>query len=385
MLVHEDDEMPQATPPKAQLGRVFMKPSILEKLTSLVQRHEEIGLLLGQPEVIQQQTRFTALSREYAELEPVVMCFKAYEGARHQLAEAEILLSSPDTDLKALAEEEIDLSCTQLAFLEGQLQGYLIPRDPDDTKDVFLEIRAGTGGDEAGIFVGDLARMYLRYAEKKRMVTDIVHENVSEKGGYKEIIIRISGRNVYSQLKFESGTHRVQRVPETESQGRVHTSACTVAVMPEVADIDSVDLNMSDIRVDTYRSSGAGGQHVNKTDSAIRLTHIPTGVVVECQEERSQHKNRAKAMSLLQAKLLSAEREKQHAAQAQTRKQLVGSGDRSERIRTYNYPQGRLTDHRINLTLYRLDAILEGDLDCVIEPLIREHQMELLANLGDTL
>ncbi len=360
-----------------------MKESLFNRLLSLQQRHEEITLLLGQPDVISNQTRFTALSREYAELEPIVQCFTQYQNAKKNLQATEEMLKQADPELKELAQEEQKALETEIHTLEQDLQRLLLPKDPDDHKNIYLEIRAGTGGDEAGIFVGDLARMYMRFCERKRWATEIVSENPSEHGGYKEIIIRITGQNVYGQLKFESGVHRVQRVPVTEAQGRVHTSACTVAIMPEVEEIDTVDLNMADIRVDTYRSSGAGGQHVNKTDSAIRLTHIPSGIVVECQEERSQHKNRAKALSLLQAKLLATEREKQQSEQASARKQLVGSGDRSERIRTYNYPQGRLTDHRINLTLYKLEDILEGDVDCVIEPLQREHQMELLSQLGD--
>ena len=259
----------------------------------------------------------------------------------------------------------------------------MLPKDPNDNRNIFLEIRAGTGGDEAAIFSGDLARMYQRYAEKMRWSTEIINENRGEHGGYKEIILRVSGQNVYSQLKFESGAHRVQRVPETESQGRVHTSACTVAIMPEVDSIDEIDINPSDLRIDTYRASGAGGQHINRTDSAIRITHIPSGVVVECQDERSQHKNRARAMSLLQSRLLSAAQEKQHAEQSENRKLQVGSGDRSERIRTYNFPQGRLTDHRINLTLYKLDEIMQGGLENVIQPLIHEHQAELLTQLAN--
>lgn len=360
-----------------------MRPSIYHRLLDLAERHEETSLLLGQPEVIADQNRFMALSREYANLQPIVSCFQDYQALKNNQESAKQMMSDTDPELKAMAVEEYEASKTQLADLERELEILLLPKDPDDHKNIFLEVRAGTGGDEAAIFAGDLARMYIRYAEKKGWQSEIVSESLGEHGGYKEIVVRLTGENVYSQLKFESGAHRVQRVPVTEAQGRIHTSACTVAILPEVESIDSVDLNMGDIRVDTYRSSGAGGQHVNKTDSAIRLTHLPSGIVVECQEERSQHKNRAKAMALLQAKLLSAEREKQASEQAQTRKALVGTGDRSERIRTYNFPQGRVTDHRINLTLYQLEDVMEGYLDPVIGPLIHEHQMELLSELGD--
>lgn len=360
-----------------------MKPSIRERLTNLQLRHEEISMMLGQSEIIQNQNQFTALSKEYAEIGPLVQAFGHYQVVAIQHEEAKELLSSTDLELKACAQEEFEATKKQLEILEADLQLLLIPQDPDDRRNIFLEIRAGTGGDEAAIFAGDLARMYMRYAEKQRWQVELVNESFGEHGGYKEIIMRVMGQSVYSRLKFESGAHRVQRVPLTEAQGRIHTSACTVAVMPEVEDIDDIELNMGDIRVDTYRASGAGGQHVNKTDSAIRLTHLPTGIVVECQDERSQHKNKARALSLLQAKILAGERAKQASEQAHTRKLLVGSGDRSERIRTYNYPQGRLTDHRINLTLYKLDDVMEGDLEGVIGPLVREHQMDLLAQLGD--
>jgi len=284
--------------------------------------------------------------------------------------------------MRAIAKEELFSLEKQQAELEEELQWQLIPKDPDDRRNIYVEIRAGAGGDEASIFVGDLFRMYLRYAEKQGWQTEVVNENKSERGGYKEVILRIMGNGVYSQLKFESGTHRVQRVPETEAQGRVHTSTCTVAIIPEAEEIENIDINPADLRIDTYRSSGAGGQHVNKTESAIRITHLPTGVVVECQEERSQHKNRAKAMAFLQARLLSAEKEKQSAEQAHTRRLLVGTADRSERIRTYNFPQGRLTDHRIGLTLYQLGDIMEGDLNTVIEPLVREDKTDQLALLS---
>jgi peptide chain release factor 1 len=293
------------------------------------------------------------------------------------------MANDSDPEFRELAKQEIENAEQLIEDIENELQILLLPKDPNDTRNIFLEVRAGTGGDEAAIFSGDLARMYQRYAERKGWQTEIISESMGEHGGYKEVIMRVSGRDVYSQLKFESGTHRVQRVPETESQGRIHTSACTVAIMPEVDEVDAIEINPADLKVDTYRSSGAGGQHVNKTESAIRITHIPSGVVVECQDERSQHKNRARAMSLLASRLLSAEQEKHHAEQSLNRKLQVGSGDRSERIRTYNYPQGRLTDHRINLTLYKLDDIMEGGLEQVVQPLISEHQAELLTQLGD--
>ncbi len=358
-----------------------MKDSLRHKLDSLVERHEEIGALLSDPAVISEQNRFRDLSKEYAQLEPIVKCFQAYAAAQASCESARALLGDDDSEMQALAQEELAESQQQLSELDKELQILLLPQDPNDERNVFLEIRAGTGGDEAAIFAGDLFRMYSRYAESQKWQLEIISESTGEHGGYKEIIVKISGDRVYSQLKFESGAHRVQRVPETESQGRIHTSACTVAIMPEVEAIDAIDINQNDLRVDTFRASGAGGQHVNKTDSAIRMTHIPTGIVVECQDERSQHKNRARALSLLQAKILASEQAKQQAQQAQTRKSLVGSGDRSERIRTYNYPQGRVTDHRINLTLYKLPEVVAGDLGQVIRPLVSEHQAELLASL----
>ena len=298
------------------------------------------------------------------------------------MASLQELIDQDDAEMAAMALEEIDAAKARLEKLDGDLQWHLIPKDPDDERNIYLEIRAGTGGDEAAIFAGDLFRMYSRYAENQGFHLEIISASHGEHGGFKEIIARINGKSVYAQLKFESGTHRVQRVPETESQGRVHTSACTVAIMPEVEEIDDVEINSDELRIDTYRSSGAGGQHVNKTDSAIRITHLPTGTVVECQDERSQHKNRAKAMALLKARILDAEQSKQRLQQAQTRKLLVGTGDRSERIRTYNYPQGRLTDHRINLTLYQLNDVLAGELTLIVEALKREHHAELLAELG---
>jgi peptide chain release factor 1 len=353
------------------------------KLDNLADRYEELGALLSDSGVISDQDKFRPLSQEYAEVEPVVKCYEQYRQALDNISEAQSLLKDGDEDMRAMAEEEVSAGQQQLEQLEQQLQTLLLPRDPNDSRNVFLEIRAGTGGDEAAIFSGDLYRMYGRYADLQGWKVEIVSERPGDHGGYKELIARITGQDVYAHLKFESGAHRVQRVPETESQGRVHTSACTVAVMAEVASVDEVDINKADLRIDTFRASGAGGQHVNKTDSAIRITHIPSGLVVECQDERSQHKNRARAMSLLQARLLSGIQEKQQQEQADERRSLVGSGDRSERIRTYNYPQGRITDHRINLTLYKLSEVMEGALGEVIEPLRHEYQADLLAALAE--
>ncbi len=352
------------------------------KMAGLNDRFEEVGALLSDPEVMSERDKFTSLSREFAELEPVVLCYREVQKLESELEDARGLLEEDDPEMRALAEEDIQQTSESLEQLTAQLQTLLLPKDPNDHSNVFLEIRAGTGGDEAAIFSGDLFRMYTKFAEAKGWKVEVLNERPGEHGGFKEIISRIEGKDVYSQLKFESGAHRVQRVPETESQGRIHTSACTVAIMPEVDEIDSIDIDKKDIREDTFRASGAGGQHVNKTDSAIRLTHIPTGTVVECQDERSQHKNRARALSLLQAKLLDAARSAQETEQAENRRQLVGSGDRSERIRTYNFPQGRVSDHRINLTLYKLDEVMEGALDSVIDPLIQEHQADLLQELG---
>ena len=358
-----------------------MKSSIRAKLENLSERLQEINALLSDPEIIADQNRFRALSQEYAEVDPVVKCFNAYNQALEDIEAAEEMRADPE--MKELAEEELKDAQQRLEQLGTELQKLLLPKDPNDNKNIYLEIRAGTGGDEAAIFAGDLFKMYSRYAEQQGWQVEILSENPGEHGGYKEIISRIIGNGAYSKLKFESGAHRVQRVPETESQGRIHTSACTVAVMPEADEMEEIDINPADLKIDTYRASGAGGQHVNKTDSAIRITHLPSGIVVECQEERSQHKNRAKAMSLLKAKLISEEENKRASEEAQTRRQLVGSGDRSERIRTYNYPQGRVTDHRINLTLYKLDEIMNGGLEQVIEPLVNEHQADLLAAMGD--
>ena len=359
-----------------------MKASIRQKLDHLSQRFEEITALLAEPDTQNDQDRFRALSREYAQLNPVVTTYRSYLETLEAAAFAESLAGDPDADVRSMAKDELADAEAKQAKLEEDLQILLLPRDPNDERNIFLEVRAGTGGAEAALFAGDLYRMYVRHAEQKGWKTEVMSESEGDLGGYKEIIVRISGQDVYSQLKFEAGTHRVQRVPETEAQGRIHTSACTVAVLPEVDEVE-FDINPADLRIDTYRASGAGGQHVNKTESAIRITHIPTGVVVECQDERSQHKNRARAMSLLQSRILSAEQDKQSAEIAASRKLQVGSGDRSERIRTYNFPQGRLTDHRINLTLYKLEGIMEGDLDPVIEPLISEHQAELLAQLAE--
>ncbi|NQD36949.1 peptide chain release factor 1 [Permianibacter sp. IMCC34836] len=359
-----------------------MKDSVERKLQALVERHQELAALLADPAVLGDNNKFRELSKEYAQLEPVVSEFNAWQQAVAALADTEKMLTDSDTEMRELAREELPGAKAELERLELSLQKLLLPTDPNDARNVYLEIRAGTGGDEAAIFAGDLFRMYSKYADRNRWQIEIVSESVGEHGGYKEVIARIVGQGVYSRLKFESGAHRVQRVPATESQGRVHTSAATVAILPEADEVGEIDINPADLKVDTYRSSGAGGQHVNKTESAIRITHLPSGIVVECQDERSQHKNRAKAMSLLASKLLAAEQEKAHAAQAQERRLQVGTGDRSERIRTYNFPQGRLTDHRVNLTLYSLTDIVEGDLDPVIDPLVNEYQADQLAALA---
>ncbi len=358
-----------------------MKPSLLARLDQLVDRHEELSALLSDPETIQDQPKFVAYSQEYSELGPVVSLVKARAQAVADLDELQSYLEGGDPDLREMAELEIPVTKQTISDLDGELQLALIPRDPADARNAFIEIRAGTGGDEAALFAGDLARMYLKFAESKGWKAELISESKAELGGYKEVVIRISGERVYGQLKFESGAHRVQRVPATESQGRIHTSACTVAVLAESDPREETTIDSKDLRIDTFRASGAGGQHVNKTDSAIRITHIPTGVVVECQDERSQHKNKARALSLLQAKLEDAARQTEAAKEASERKSLVGSGDRSERIRTYNFPQGRVTDHRINLTLYRLDEMMEGACEMVIDPLVSEHQAELLTGL----
>jgi len=360
-----------------------MKDSIRLKLENLSERFEEISALLSQPEIIGNQKKFRELSQEYAQLEPVISSLNRYRKAQTNLTSATEMLKDNDPEMREMAQLELKDAKEQLQLLEAELQKSLLPKDPHDNSNIFLETRAGTGGDEAAIFAGDLFRMYSRYAENQRWQVEVLSEHQGEHGGYKEIIARIIGQGAYSKLKFESGAHRVQRVPATEAQGRIHTSAATVAVMPEPDEAEEIVLNPADLKTDTFRASGAGGQHVNKTDSAIRITHIPTGTVVECQDERSQHKNRARALSLLQARLVDAEREKNAREQAQTRKSLVGSGDRSERIRTYNFPQGRITDHRINLTLYKLDDFIQGNINPVIEPLINEYQAEQLAALAD--
>ncbi|RIA18840.1 peptide chain release factor 1 [Ectopseudomonas oleovorans] len=360
-----------------------MKASLLNKLDNLSDRFEELTALLGDAEVISKQTQFRAYSKEYAEIEPVIATFRELRKVQSDLEGAQALLKDSDPDLREMAEEEVTQAKEALVDLEDRLQRMLLPKDPNDGRNVYLEVRAGTGGDEAAIFSGDLFRMYSRYAEKQGWRVEVLSANEGEHGGFKEVIARVEGDNVYAKLKFESGAHRVQRVPETESQGRIHTSACTVAVLPEPDEQAAIEINPADLRVDTYRSSGAGGQHVNTTDSAIRITHIPTGTVVECQEERSQHKNRAKAMAWLAAKLQDQQEAAAHKEISETRKLLVGSGDRSERIRTYNFPQGRVTDHRINLTLYSLNEVMAGGVEAVIEPLLAEYQADQLAALGD--
>ncbi len=357
-------------------------PSISARLGQARERYEEVGILLGTAEIITDQKRFRELSVEYSQLGPVVETWQKWQQAGRSVEEAKSLLKSPDVEMHDLACEEIESASERQRELEEQLNVLLLPKDPDDESNIFLEIRAGTGGDEAALFAGDLFRMYHRYVENKHWQIETINTSNGEHGGYKEIVARIIGHGAYSRFKFESGTHRVQRVPETESQGRIHTSACTVAILPEREDIEGVDIQTSDLKIDTYRSSGAGGQHVNTTDSAIRITHLPSGIVVECQDERSQHKNKARALSLLSARLLERERAEQAREQAASRKLQVGSGDRSQRIRTYNFPQGRVTDHRIGLTLYKLDELLTGNLDMIIGPLTQEHQAELLNELA---
>lgn len=361
-----------------------MQDSLEKKLEKLETRQEEIHGLLATPEVIKDQNRFRDLGREAAEIAPIVSCYREYRANLLSMGHAKDMLKDSDRAIRELANEEIEATRQKQEALELELQKLLLPRDPADARNIFLEIRAGTGGEEAALFAADLLRMYSRYAEKLNWQIELLNAAESDLYGYKAVVMRVLGPGAYSRLKFESGAHRVQRVPETESQGRIHTSACTVAILPEADEIDAIEINPNDLKTDTFRASGAGGQHVNKTDSAIRLTHLPTGLVVECQDERSQHKNRARALSLLQAKLLAAEKEKQAAAIAENRRNLIGSGDRSERIRTYNFPQGRVTDHRINLTLYRLEAIMQGELDAIIEPLISEHQADQLAALNAT-
>jgi peptide chain release factor 1 len=361
-----------------------MNPSIQAKLHNLAERYEELKDLLADPNVTKDLNRYRDLSKEYAQIETHAQTFYRYEAYLKQMEEAKLLFAEDDPDLQELAKQEIKQIDENIATLEKELLIVLLPKDPHDNNNIFLEIRAGTGGDEAAIFAGDLSRMYMRYAERQGWKMELISESLGEHGGYKEIIMRIIGQGAFSRFKFESGVHRVQRVPATEAQGRIHTSTCTIAVLPELEEIESIEIGPADLRIDTFRASGAGGQHVQKTDSAIRITHLPTGTVVECQDERSQHKNRSRAMSLLKTRILSAERDKQRKQQAETRRNLVGTGDRSERIRTYNYPQGRLTDHRINLTLYQLQQIMEGDLAPVIDVLSQEYMADLMASLGDS-
>ena len=358
-----------------------MKDFIRQRLEKLSDRFEEVGRLLASPDLDGGSAQFRELSVEYARLQPLATQLLAYRALERDLAAAREMLSDADPGMRELGEEEQKRAAAALTGAEADLNALLLPQDPRDEKNIFLEVRAGTGGDEAALFAGDLFRMYARYAESRGFTVEVLSESAGEHGGYKEIISRIVGRGAFSRLKFESGTHRVQRVPATEAQGRIHTSACTVAILPELDEISSIEINPADLRIDTYRSSGAGGQHVNKTDSAVRITHVPSGIVVECQDERSQHKNRARAMALLRARLLASEQEKQASAQAHSRRLQVGSGDRSERIRTYNFPQGRVTDHRINLTLYKLAQIMNGELEELLDALAHEHQAELLAEM----
>lgn len=360
-----------------------MKASLVNRLDRLQERYEELTALLGDAQVISDQNKYRAYSKEYAEVEPVVMTFQTWRKTSSDLEEAQGMLKDLDLDVREMAVEEVAECRAALEVIEAKLQRLMLPKDPNDGRNVFLEVRAGTGGDEAAIFAGDLFRMYLRYAERIGWRVEILSEHAGEHGGFKEVIARVEGDNVYGRLKFESGAHRVQRVPETESQGRVHTSACTVVVLPEPDEQAAIEINPADLRVDTYRASGAGGQHVNKTDSAVRITHLPSGIVVECQEERSQHKNRARAMGWLAARLEDQQSSAAAQEMSDTRKSLVGSGDRSERIRTYNFPQGRVTDHRINLTLYSLADVISGSLEQIIDPLLLEYQADQLAALGD--
>lgn len=359
----------------------LMKTSMQRKLDQLTTRLAELNDLLSREDITANLDQYRKLTREHAELGPVVEQYALWRQAMHDAATAQELLA--DASMREFAEEEIRAARERMEQLGGELQKMLLPKDPNDDRNIFLEIRAGTGGDESALFAGDLLRMYLRYAERNRWQVEMMSASESDLGGYKEVIVRIAGEAAYSKLKFESGGHRVQRVPATETQGRIHTSACTVAVMPEADEIGEVEINPADLRIDTFRASGAGGQHINKTDSAVRVTHLPTGIVVECQDDRSQHKNKDRALKVLAARIKDKQSHEQQAKEAATRKSLIGSGDRSERIRTYNFPQGRLTDHRINLTLYRLDAIMDGDLDELIGALVSEHQAELLASLGD--
>ena len=358
-----------------------MKPTLLNKLAQITERLDELNRLLAGETVTSDLDNYRKLTREHAEISPVVALYKAYRQSETDIANAQTMLADPE--MKELAETEIEDARTRLHQLEAELQAELLPKDPNDERNIFLEIRAGAGGDESALFSADLLRMYTRYAERQRWKVELISENMSELGGYREVIIKIVGRGAYSRLKFESGGHRVQRVPATETQGRIHTSACTVAVMPEADEVAEVSLNPADLRIDTYRASGAGGQHINKTDSAVRITHLPTGIVVECQDDRSQHKNKAQALSVLAARIKDKQLREIAAKEAATRKSLIGSGDRSERVRTYNFPQGRITDHRINLTLYKIDAIMDGDLTELLGALASEYQAELLAAMGE--
>ena len=359
-----------------------MKQSIRDKLENLANRLEELDRILSSSEATRDMDQFRKMTREHAELGPVVALYRDWQKTEEDLRSAQEMMADPE--MKELAEEEAQTARERLPEIEEELQKLLLPKDASDERNVFLEIRAGTGGDESALFSGDLFRMYTRYAERQRWKVEVISANESELGGYREIIARIAGTGVYAKLKFESGAHRVQRVPETEAQGRIHTSACTVAIMPEADELEEVQINPSEIRIDTFRASGAGGQHINKTDSAVRITHLPTGIVVECQDGRSQHQNKAQAMSVLVARIRDAQEQEQRKEIASTRKSLVGSGDRSERIRTYNFPQGRVTDHRINLTLYKIDAIMDGELDSVVDALATEHQAAQLAALADS-
>ncbi len=361
-----------------------MKETVIRKLEGLMERYEEVQALLGEPNVVSDQEKFRALTREYSQLGEVVAGFQQYQQAEADLLAIEEMLASDDAEMKAMAQDELADAKQLIERVEAELQVLLLPKDPKDDSNCFLEIRAGAGGDEAAIFAGDLFRMYSKYSERRGWRMEIMSTSDGEHGGYKEIIVRMEGERVFGVMKFESGGHRVQRVPETESQGRVHTSACTVMVLPEIPEKEIPEINPADLRIDTFRASGAGGQHINKTDSAIRITHIPTGTVVECQDERSQHKNKARAMSVLAARLAQQEEDKRRAEADSTRRSILSTGDRSDRIRTYNYPQGRVSDHRINLTLYRLSEVMEGDLDCLLQPLLQEYQADQLAALSDS-
>ena len=354
---------------------------MLSKLDQLANRLVELGELLMHPDVTSNLDNYRKMTREHAELGPLVALYHSYQEAERDIVTAQDMLADPD--MKQFAQEEIEAAKAGMTRLEMELQKMLLPKDANDERNIFLEIRAGTGGDESALFAGDLLRMYTRFAERNRWQVEVVSASESDLGGYREVIVRLVGNGVYSRLKFESGGHRVQRVPATETQGRIHTSACTVAVMPEADEVEDVNINPADLRIDTFRASGAGGQHINKTDSAVRLTHLPSGIVVECQDDRSQHKNKASAMKVLAARIKDVQLREQQSKEAATRKTLIGSGDRSERIRTYNFPQGRMTDHRINLTLYKLDFIMDGDLNELTCALAAEHQAELLAALGD--